>query len=134
MNYGKALGKWKREEELYQLIKKVYKKYNVINQYKPLFLKNPYGGQQSIDIYIEDIKIGIEYQGKQHYEAISIFGGDEGLLQTQLRDRRKLDKCTENGVKVVYIKYDEKFSQKMIKEKIEKAILEDITIQNKEVG
>lgn len=134
LNYGKALGKWKREEELYQLIKKVYKKYNVIYQYKPLFLKNPYGGQQSIDIYIEDIKIGIEYQGKQHYEAISIFGGDEGLLQTQLRDRRKLDKCTENGVKVVYIKYDEKFSQKMIKEKIEKAILEDITIQNKEVG
>lgn len=26
-------------------------------------------GQQSLDIFIEELNIGVEYQGKQHYEA-----------------------------------------------------------------
>ncbi|MFU7517061.1 hypothetical protein [Clostridium sp. HCS.1] len=131
LNYGKALGKWKREEELYHLIRKTYKKYNVIYQYRPQFLYNSYSkGQQSIDIFIEDLNIGIEYQGKQHYQAVEMFGGTKGLLETQRRDKEKLDKCTSNGIKIVYVKYDEKIDSKMIKEKINEAIKNSIIIQN----
>lgn len=131
LNYGKALGKWKREEELYHLVRKAYKKYNVIYQYRPQFLYNSYSnGQQSIDIFIEELNIGIEYQGKQHYEAISIFGGAKGLVDTKIRDKNKLDRCTANGIKIVYVKYDEKFDTKSIKEKINEAIKTSISIQN----
>lgn len=123
LGYGKALGKWKREEELYQLIRSLYKKYNVIYQYRPSFLYNDYTkGQQSIDIYIEGLKIGIEYQGKQHYEAVSIFGGEEGLKKTKERDEEKLRKCENNGIKILYIKYDEKFTKSSIKKKIDEMI------------
>lgn len=131
LNYGKALGKWKREEELYHLVRKIYKKYNVIYQYRPKFLYNSYSkGQQSIDIFIEDLNIGIEYQGKQHYEAVSMFGGAKGLADTKARDKNKLDRCTANGIKIVYVKYDEKFNAKSIKEKIDEAIKTSIIIQN----
>ena len=131
LNYGKALGKWKREEELYHLVRKIYKKYNVIYQYRPKFLYNSYSkGQQSIDIFIEDLNIGIEYQGKQHYEAVSMFGGAKGLADTKARDKNKLDRCTTNGIKIVYVKYDEKFDAKSIKEKIDEAIKTSIIIQN----
>lgn len=131
LNYGKALGKWKREEELYHLVRKTYKKYNVIYQYRPKFLYNAYSnGQQSIDIFIEELNIGIEYQGKQHYEAVSMFGGAKGLAETKRRDKNKLDRCTSNGIKIVYIRYDEKFDTKFIKEKISEAIKTSIAIQN----
>lgn len=39
--------------------------------------------------FLEKYKIAIEYQGQQHYEAVSLFGGDEGLKYNQERDRRK---------------------------------------------
>ena len=119
LGYGKSVGRWKKEEELYRLIKKIYSKYNVIYQYKPSFLYNSITkGQQSLDIYIEDLKIGIEYQGKQHYEAIEIFGGKKGLIETKKRDQEKLERCRQNGVKIIYIKYDEKITEKNIKDKI----------------
>lgn len=131
LNYGKALGKWKKEEELYHLVRKVYKKYNVIYQYRPQFLYESYSnGQQSIDIFIEELNVGIEYQGKQHYEAVELFGGTKGLLETRIRDKRKLDKCTSNGIKIVYIKYDEKINSKIIKERITEAVNTSIAIQN----
>ena len=43
-------------------------------------------------------KVGIEYQGQQHYEPAGYFGGEESFKQTQERDKRKKQLCDENGV------------------------------------
>lgn len=123
LGYGKAIGRWKREEELYSLIKKIYNKYNIIYQYRPTFLLDEITkGQQSLDIYIEELKVGIEYQGKQHYEPVEIFGGEEGFKNTVKRDQKKLEVCQQNGVKIAYIKYNEKFTLNNIKSIIEKTL------------
>lgn len=62
-------------------------------------------GKQSYDVYLEKYKIAIEYQGQQHYEAVSLFGGDEGLKYNQERDRRKKKLSEEHGIKLLEWKY-----------------------------
>lgn len=59
----------------------------------------------------------IEYQGKQHYEAISFFGGDEQLEIQREHDRRKKEYAETHNIKLweISYKYDtyEKIAQYM---------------------
>lgn len=54
-----------------------------------------------------NIDFFIEYQGRQHYEAVSKFGGRSGLAAQQHNDRKKLRYCELNGYKLVVIPYTE---------------------------
>lgn len=47
----------------------------------------------------------IEYQGKQHYEASSKFGGKKGLYQQQFNDNKKRRFCALQDLKLVEIPY-----------------------------
>ena len=58
--------------------------------------------QQFLDFYLPEFNIGIECQGKQHFEPVDIFGGQEEFLKTQERDKNKKKKCDEHGVKLLY--------------------------------
>lgn len=49
----------------------------------------------------------IEYQGKQHYEATSKFGGAKGLYQQQHNDNKKRRFCGLHGIKLIEIPYQE---------------------------
>lgn len=49
----------------------------------------------------------IEYQGRQHYEASSKFGGKKGLYQQQFNDNKKRRFCALNGYKLIEIPYTE---------------------------
>ena len=73
---------------------------NTIYQYRSIWLEG-----QSLDMYIPELSIGIEYQGVQHYEAVDVFGGVEGLQNAKRRDEIKRKKCKENGVKLVEWNY-----------------------------
>lgn len=58
-------------------------------------------GRQSLDIYIPSLRIGIEYQGQQHYEAVEIFSGEEGFEQRKILDARKKHLCEKNNIKLI---------------------------------
>lgn len=47
----------------------------------------------------------IEYQGIQHYEAKSKFGGSRGLYQQQYNDRLKREYCKAHGYKLIAVPY-----------------------------
>lgn len=47
----------------------------------------------------------IEYQGRQHYEASSKFGGKKGLYQQQFNDNKKRRFCALNNIKLIEIPY-----------------------------
>lgn len=47
----------------------------------------------------------IEYQGIQHYEPRSKFGGKKGLFQQQHNDKKKRRFCQMNGLNLVEIPY-----------------------------
>ena len=49
----------------------------------------------------------IEYQGKQHYEASSKFGGKRGLYQQQFNDNKKRRFCALHDIKLIEIPYTE---------------------------
>lgn len=49
----------------------------------------------------------IEYQGKQHYEASSKFGGKRGLFQQQHNDNKKRRFCALHDFKLIEIPYTE---------------------------
>ena len=47
----------------------------------------------------------IEYQGIQHYQAKSKFGGYSGLRKQQLNDMRKREYCRKHGIILIAIPY-----------------------------
>ena len=49
----------------------------------------------------------IEYQGSQHYQASSKFGGKKGLYQQQFNDNKKRRFCALNDIKLIEIPYTE---------------------------
>lgn len=57
-----------------------------------------------------DIDFLIEFQGIQHYEAKSKFGGARGLYQQKYNDAQKRKYCAEHGITLICIPYwDEAF-------------------------
>ena len=91
------------ENKVLECLKKKYK--NVIHQYRPkwLFKKT---SPQSLDIFLLEYNIGIEYHGIQHFYPNTKFGGQEQFILNQERDIRKYNKCIENNVKIFYISFE----------------------------
>lgn len=108
---GGKISRWKPEVDLFKIVKKEYS--NAIYQYRPKWLNS-----QSLDIFIPNLNIGIEYQGKQHYEPVTFFGGDEGYKKTVERDKRKEVLCKKNNINLIKWKYDEVINVQKLREKI----------------
>ncbi len=60
-------------------------------------------------IFDDDGKIDfiIEYQGKQHYEPTTKFGGKRGFYQQQYNDNKKRRFCALHDLKLIEIPYTE---------------------------
>ena len=60
-------------------------------------------------VYDDDGNIDfiIEYQGRQHYEATTKFGGKRGLFQQQHNDNKKRRFCALHGITLIEIPYTE---------------------------
>ena len=98
-----VLPRWSSEFSLYMLIKD--RVGDVIYQYRPRWLE-----PQSIDIFLSESNIGIEYQGIQHYEPIERFGGEEGFRATQARDNKKRALCKQNLLNLIEWPYTKEIS------------------------
>lgn len=53
----------------------------------------------------DNLECLIEYQGKQHYEPSTKFGGKRGFYQQQHNDDKKRRFCALNGIKLIEIPY-----------------------------
>ena len=58
------------------------------------------------DFYIPSLNTVIEYNGVQHYEPVSVFGGEKGLVDTQFRDNLKYEFLNSKGIGLIIIRYD----------------------------
>ena len=120
-SYSKPLNRWKSEELVYNIVKSLYKDFQVVYQYKPYYLSTE-NGCMSYDIYICGLKIAIEYQGKQHFEPVDYFGGMESFQEQKKRDSLKAERSAKNGVKLVYINYWEDITPSLVKKRITEAL------------
>lgn len=66
----------------------------------------PWIKSQRIDIYFPDINLAIEYDGKQHFKPIDLFGGQKGFEYTVNQDKIKEKKCEENNCKLFRLRYN----------------------------
>lgn len=105
--------KWKSEYKLYSMVKEEFK--DAKFQYRCSWL-----GNQSLDIYIPSKLIAIEYQGKQHYETVKLFGGEQGFEKRKKLDEKKRKLCKEHDIVLIEWKYYEPITQKNLLEKINK--------------
>lgn len=108
---------WVNETNIYLITKKLFPNYKVLRHYRPDFLN-----RLEMDVYIEELKLGIEYQGIQHYKPIKHWGGEEALQRVKDRDKLKAKLCKENSINLIYVHFDEVVSEKLIKEKIEQVL------------
>ncbi|NRG98332.1 hypothetical protein HPA99_07150 [Streptococcus suis] len=118
LRFKRSTTRWVSEYSLYKLVKKEFSDYKVIYQHRPVFLTSSKGGRMSYDIYISQLKIAIEYQGKQHFEPVDFFGGKIGFEKTIQRDKEKLLISQERGIRVIYYNYWEKISKEILRQKI----------------
>ena len=65
------------------------------------------------DFYLIDYNICIEYNGRQHYEPVDIFGGVNEFHKTQKRDKIKMEYCKNTNTPLIIIKYDENVVNKI---------------------
>ena len=74
---------------------------------RPDFLRNPETGRNlELDCYNEQLKIAVEYHGKQHYVHPNFTGQTKEQFDKQRsRDQLKLDLCDHHGVYVVTVPY-----------------------------
>lgn len=66
------------------------------------------------DFYLPKYRAVIEYQGKQHYEPVVVFGGIEGFKINQRHDQIKREFCKAHGIDFIEVKYDELAKAKAI--------------------
>lgn len=59
-------------------------------------------GRLELDFYLPQYNIGIECQGKQHFEEVKHFDDSDSFQNRLERDNRKKKLCNENGVKLLY--------------------------------
>ena len=96
--------KWKSEYNLFLLVKCYFN--DAIFQYKFKEL-----GNQSLDIFIPSLNIAFEYQGKQHYEIVNFFGGQERLSIQMKHDELKKKICENNSIILIEWNYKKKINK-----------------------
>ena len=75
---------------------------------RPNFLKNPETGRNlELDCYNEELKLALEYNGKQHYVYPNAFHkSKQDFMQQLRRDRYKKLRCDQEGVFLITVPYN----------------------------
>ena len=96
-------GGCKHEDECKRILEKQYNK--KFTKIRPEFLKNPKSGRNlELDMYNNDLKLALEYQGAQHRVYTPYFHKSyEDFLSQVERDTYKKKKCEEEGIKLICV-------------------------------
>ena len=109
---------WISETELFYKIVDAFPQHKVVHHARPKWL-----GRQHIDIYFPELKIGIEYQGSQHYFEVDFFGGKDALEKVRENDEKKRKKCEKYQCSLIYV--DEDYDFEKVKQSIQKVIQQE---------
>ena len=87
---------------LYINLKKIFKKSKILRNFRPNYLKG-----LELDFYLElgEKKIGVEYQGVQHYKPVKYFGGNKSFKNQKIKDKKKIKLCNQNKIILIEFPY-----------------------------
>ena len=80
---------------------------------RPDFLKNPESGRNlELDCYHPELKIALEYSGKQHYVFPNVFHKTYNEFIEQIRrDQYKVTCCDNAGIYLITVPYNVPYNQ-----------------------
>lgn len=93
----------KGEKEIRQFLDKNQISYYAQHKFEDC--KNIY--QLPFDFYIPSMRTCIEFDGLQHYQPVTHFGGIDAYERLKTNDKIKNDYCEENFINLVRIRYDQ---------------------------
>lgn len=101
--HEKNISESKPEAITRNILQRIFKKPFI--SLRPDFLYNPVTGKNlEIDCYNDELKLGVEYNGKQHEEFVPYFHRYKGnFLQQRYRDELKKLMCENNGITLISI-------------------------------
>lgn len=115
-----AIGEgWPSEALLFHLVQDAFPDLEVLHNARPDWLE-----PQHFDVYIPAATLAIEHQGRQHYEPVSIFGGEAAFKKNVRRDERKRALCAEHGVLLVEVSDD--YDWESLKSQLERKLRERV--------
>ena len=90
---------------------------------RPEWLINPETNHLlELDCYNKEMGIAFEYQGRQHYEPVEFFGGEETYKKVKKRDKIKRKVCKRHSVRLIEIdsrEFPHNVKKEVLKEFIE---------------
>lgn len=101
---------WVSETLLYQIVCRLVHPERVLRHFRPEWLNG-----LELDLYLPDRRVGIEYQGQQHFHPIKAWGGIGALKGLLRRDAQKAKACQQNGVCLVTFDYTEPLTDEHIR-------------------
>lgn len=99
-------------------IKKFLTENNILFQQQKTFENLKHKRLLRFDFYLPALNICIEYDGRQHFEPVDVFGGKEEFELTKIRDLLKEEFCKKAKIKLIRISYKEKEYEKILKHHI----------------
>lgn len=88
------------------LVCKLLNEMNIDFEVQKIFKGCEYKGNLRFDFYIPAKNLLIEYDGRQHFMSVDVFGGNDAFEEQVIRDRIKSMFALENGITLVRIPYD----------------------------
>ena len=118
-----------KENQCRKILEKIYKK--PFPSVRPDFLKNPETGHNlEFDGYNEYLRIGMEYNGIQHYTFPNwAHNNIEEFISLVRRDRFKFEMCNLLNIYLIIIPYTVSLNE--LEKYIIERLPENITIQEK---
>lgn len=101
------------ETVLFLIARAIFAPATVVRHARPNFL-----GGLTLDIFVPDLGVAIEYQGFQHFESADHLGGDAHFRLTKSRDSRKATLCRENQIDLIYFDVSDKLTEEYVRFKI----------------
>lgn len=95
---------------------------NIIYESQKTFPNCRISNNLRFDYYLPEYNILLEIQGKQHFEPVSKFGGDETFKDGQIRDTIKQEWCNRNNIKLICISYRDLYKNNYLDNLFEKEI------------
>lgn len=101
----------KGELRCYDAVQRIFPE-KTFSKIRPDWLMNPETGYNlELDLYCEDLKLAIEYNGKQHYHYPNAFHKTEQDFLSQIRrDDFKKRRCDRKGITLIIVPYSVHFN------------------------
>lgn len=108
-----GLSRWKREAQLFQVVRELFPDQRILREASPEWL-----GRMRLDIYLPELQLALEHQGEQHYRPIGAFGGEVAYTRVVERDALKRQRCRENEVEVLDVRFDAPISRAALRQRL----------------